>query len=289
MLHANHLKLENMENEKIDFIEWSEKLESVWKLKTGEDCDTFSDLMYMLSGNEDLQFAEKLIDAVQIEFDEGPYEGLYNALWAFPEDKVGGLLARRLPEFQRRMGRYDQVSRFYIPIEKEGVAQQAFVNEAANWNTTDRRTAITALKKWVVESKDWEIVLEKLGVAIKKEIEDPIPGDWSEEWQKRLKKGRKTGGEYGISDLLWKGGKKNWLDDLDFLFELLALNHGKNWRQVDTMTNPLWFYAKTTVYPEFISRLASLPKDKQTKILKNIKKSNQSKYKQLVKDLENIQ
>jgi predicted transcriptional regulator len=54
---------------------------------------------------------------------------------------------------------------------------------------------------------------------------------------------------------------------------------------VNNITNPLWFFAKTTVYPEFLSRLAALPPDKQKKILKNIKKNNQFKYKQLAKEL----
>ena len=101
---------------KIDFSDWSGKLEVVWDLKTGEDCKAFWELMDMIAGSEDLQFADKLIDAVKLSEDNEVYESLYNALWSFPEDKIGQLLAKRLPEFQRRMGKHNQVSRFYIPI-----------------------------------------------------------------------------------------------------------------------------------------------------------------------------
>jgi len=277
-----------MADNKIDFNEWSEKLETVWKLKTDKDCKTFSELMYMLTGKEDIQFAEKLIDTVKLAEDYGVYESLFNALWAFSESKIGQLLAKRLPEFQRRMGKYDQVLRFYLPIPTDSKILDAFLEEAKKWDVSDKRTAISAIKKWSVEDEEWEIVLEKLGKPITKTTEEPIPEEWSESWKKRLERGRKEGGEFCISNLTWKGGKKEWLEDLDFLIELLALNHGKNWRQIDTMTNPLWGFAKTTIYPEFVSRFTSLPKDKQEKILQNIKKCNQLKYKKLVKDLENL-
>lgn len=274
-----------MTTKEIDFNDWSQQLESVWKLKTEKDCDLFWELMDAITGKEDIQFAERLIDAVRLAEDNGVYESLYNALWAFPEQQVARLLAQRLPEFHRRMGRYDQVHRFYLPIGNEGIAQDEFVKTAGEWTAADRRTAIAALKKWSVDNEDWESALMKLGKTVKKTTEDPIPEDWPDEWKKRLEKGRKKEGEFGLSDIFWNGGKKNWLADLDFLFEVLAMNHGAKWRQINAMTNALWFFAHTTVYPEFISRLALLPADKQTKILNNIKKCNRRKYNQLVEEL----
>lgn len=47
------------------------------------------------------------------------------------------------------------------------------------------------------------------------------------------------------------------------------------------MTNALWFFAKTTVYPTFVQKLKQLPNEKQTKILENIKRVNIQKFKQL--------
>lgn len=83
----------------------------------------------------------------------------------------------------------------------------------------------------------------------------------------------------------WKKGKKEWLEDLDFLLEVLSLNLGKDWRQIDTMTNALWFFAKTTVYPKFVEKLKQLPGEKQAKILDNIKRVNKLKFRQLSKEI----
>lgn len=51
--------------------------------------------------------------------------------------------------------------------------------------------------------------------------------------------------------------------------------------------NPLWLYAKTTVYPTFIETLKQLPNDKQSKIIENIKLVNKIKFKQLQKEINN--
>jgi hypothetical protein len=268
-----------------DFVQWKAKLETVWDLKTEEDDKVFYELMDALKGSEDIRYFDALIEAVRLKEDNGIYESLWNAMWTFPPALVGKLLAKHLPEFQKRMGKYDQVSRFYIPIEKPGAAQKAFLEETKSWSSPDKRMAIKAIQSWAIESEAWEPILEQLGAAVKTSDEDPIPHTWPEPWKTRLLKARQGKGEFTISEILWKGGKKQWLEDLDFVIELLALNHGANWRQIDTMTNPLWGYAKTTIYPEFLKRSALLPKQKLDKILNNVKKVNKSKYKILLTDL----
>lgn len=270
-----------------NFENWSAELEKVWDLKTGEDCVKFSELMYSLNGDEGVCYLEKLINAIKLKDDFGPYESLYNAIWTFPTKLVGQLLAKRLPEFQKRMGKHDQVFRFYIPIPNNPEVLSAFIDESKKWSPTERKTSLSALKSWSVEDEDWEGILAKLGKPVLKTKEDPIPEYWNENWKIRLEEARKKEGEFSISSLFWKNGKKQWLEDLDFLMEVLTLNHGKNWRQVDTMTNPLWFYAKRTVYPTFIETLKQLPNDKQSKIIDNIKRVNKTKYKQLQKEINN--
>ncbi|MCD8401424.1 hypothetical protein [Tenacibaculum finnmarkense] len=270
---------------KIDFDSWSLEFEKVWNLKTDSDCKKFSELTYSLKGNEGVRFLEKLIDSVKLKDDFGLYESLYNAIWLFPDNIIGQVLAKKLPEFQKRMGKHDQILRFYLPIPNNKNVLNSFLKEANKWSTSEKRTAISAIKKWVIEIEDWESILEKLGKPITKRKEDPIPEEWNENWKIKLQKGREKGGEFCISEILWKGGKKQWLEDLDFLIEMLSLNHGKHWRQIDNMTNPLWMYAKRIVYPTFVDTLKKIPLEKQNKILENIKRVNKHKYKTLNEEI----
>jgi len=263
------------------FNHWASELEKVWHLKTSSECKKFSALAYSLKGDEEVQYLEKLIDAVQLKDDFGVYESLYNAIWLFPQNIVGKVLAKKLPEFQKRMGTYDQVSRFYIPIPTNQEALDTFLKASKKWSPSEKEIAIAAIKEWILDIEEWEPILKKLGQPILKRKEDPIPQEWDESWQKRLEQGRKKGGEFGISELLWNGGKKQWLEDLDFLIEMLALNHGKHWRQVDNMINPLWMYANKIIYPTFVERFKKIPKEKQQRILENIKRVNKYKYKEL--------
>ncbi len=267
------------------FENWSIELEKVWNLKTAEDCKKFSALLYSLNGDEEISFLNKLIDSIKLEEDFGLYESLFNAIWAFPANLTTQTLVKRLPELHKRMGKYDQVFKFYIPISNNNELLNTFIEEAKQWTSTERKTSLTALKNWSIENEDWEQILEKLGNPIEKVKEEPIPEYWDESWKIRLAEARKNEGEYSISNLFWKKGKKEWIEDLDFLIEVLALNQGKNWRQVDTMTNALWFFAKTTTYPLFIEKLKRLPKEKQIRILNNIKRVNKNKLQQLSKEI----
>lgn len=263
------------------FENWGGELEKVWDLATAEDCVKFTELMYSLNGDEDAIYLHKLIDAIRLKDDSGVYESLYNAIWVFPPKEVGEILAQRLSELQKRMGKFDQVFRFYIPLPGTEVAWRAFLESAKQWTIAERRTAMAALKNWFIADEAWGSVLEKLGKPIAKTKESAIPEYWDDNWRKRFVEGREKGGEFSISGIFWKKGKKVWLEDLDFLIEVLALNLGRDWRQIDTMTNPFWFYANKTVYPTFIEKLKELPREKQTKILDNIKRVNKQKFKQL--------
>jgi hypothetical protein len=269
-----------------DFNTWKTQLEAVWHLKSESDDVVFYALMDGINGKEALCYFDALIETVRLKEDNGVYESLWNAIWAFPAATVGEQLAKHLPDFQKRMGKYDQVSRFYLPILNRKSAQKSFLKQSDMWNAAEKKTAINALKDWAVEDAAWESILAQLGTETKTLGEDAIPAEWPEAWQTRLAKARKSKDEYNISGLFWNGSKKRWLEDLDFLIEILAMNHGKNWRQIDAMTNPLFVsFAKTTVYPEFLNRFKLLPQPKQDKILANIKKVKMGKYNSLVEDL----
>ena len=268
-----------------NFDNWSVDLEKVWDLKTEDDCKKFSDLIYSLHGDEGISYLYKLIDSVKLKEDFGLYESIYNAIWAFPPKVVAQTLAKRLPAFQKRMGKYDQVFRFYLPISTNESLSNPFIEEAKQWTASEKRTAFAAIKNWSVEDEKWEDILAQLGKPVSKSKEDPIPEYWDETWKTRLEEIREKEGEFSFNGLFWKKGKKVWLEDLDFLLEVLSLNHGKNWRQIDNITNPLWFYAKTTVYPTFLKKLKELPIEKQTKILENIKRVNKRKHKFLQEEI----
>ncbi|WP_036153786.1 hypothetical protein [Maribacter forsetii] len=270
-----------------NFENWSNELKKVWDLKTSDDCKKFSDLMYSLTGTEDSCYLNLLIDTVRLKDDFGLYESLYNAMWTFPPKTVVQVLAKRLPAFHTRMGKQDQVFRFYMPISTNAELSSAFIKEAKHWSASEKRKSLSVLKTWSIEDEKWESILANLGKPVSKSKEDAIPEYWDESWKIRLKEVRKNEGEFSFNDLFWKKGKKNWLEDLDFLLEVLSLNHGKNWRQVDNITNPLWFYAKTKVYPTFIKKLKQLPVENQDKILENIKRVNKRKHKFLLKEMSN--
>ncbi len=266
---------------KLSFEDWSRSLETVWSLKTEQDCLLFADLMEMLDGDEEIAFCRKLLETVKLKHDHGVYESSYNALWRFPSADVGRLLANELPSFQKRMGKYDQVFRFYLPIEKNTEARNAFISEAKKWTNSEKTTAINAIKKWIIEIEAWENIFVQLGGTIKPQEESVIPTTWCDEWKKRLNNAKQK----GMNSLFWKGNKNQWLEDLDFLLEVLALNLGKNWREIDTITNQLWGYAQKIAFAPFIEKLKLLPKAQQQKILANIKRVNLRKYKTLIKEL----
>lgn len=266
---------------KKNFTDWSTQLEKAWNLETEVECEAFYELMDSIEGNEPIEYLNKLFDTIRLEDDFGVYESLYNAIWSFPPATVTQTLAGRLPELQQRLGHTYQVSRFCIPVSANEIPLNAFIDAASQWTPSEKEIVISAITEWSVFDEAWEILLEKLGKPVIKTEEDPIPEAWDESWKKRLEHARQQEGEFSISSMFWKKGKKEWLEDLDFLFEVLALDHGKNWRQVDTMTNPLWFFAKTTVYPVFIEKLKQLPEEKKKKILDNIRRSNKGKYTQL--------
>ena len=200
---------------KTNFNNWSLEFEKVWDLKTDSDCKKFNELTYSLKGNEGVKYIEKLVDAVKLKDDFGLYESLYNAIWMFPKNIVGQVLAKKLPELQKRMGKHDQVFRFYLPIPNNNNALNSFIKEANQWTTSEKRTAISAIKKWIIDVENWEPILEKLGKPITKSKEDPIPEEWNENWKIKLQNGREKGGEFCISEILWKGDKKQWFEDLD--------------------------------------------------------------------------
>ncbi len=272
----------------MDLARWSAELEGAWSLDSPEHFRRFSHLMDSLTGEESESYAEKLINSIRVPEDLGAYESLYNALWRFPPESIAALLAQNLPSLQRRMGKYDQVSRFLIPIASSAPLREVFWAKARDYTPSERRTVKNAVQEWSREDPVWEALGEGLGVQSLAPPEETPPPSWPPLWQKRLAKALKEGGEYCVSGLFWKGTLKRWIEDLDFLLAVLSLDLGPHWRQVDPMTNPLWFYSRSTVYPLFLEKLRQLPREQQQKILASVSRANKSKGARLQADLKQL-
>jgi len=272
----------------MNFNQWSANIEQVWQLKDGNECEQYVALMYSITGNESDEYIHKIIESIRVRNDDGVYESTYNALWRFPSPTVSGILAEVLPILQDRID-HDRMAAFYIPIPGNGLNAEAFINAAKQWNAADKKTALTVIKKWAADDESWETVLKRLGVKRPEPIDD-IPENWPEAWKIRLQNWRDDkdndppSGKY-----FWFQGKgmgyKQWIEDLDFLISFLVLRHGKKWREINTITNPLWFFAKKSVYPHFIKKVRELPESDKEKLLENIKRVNPRKYNDMLRDL----
>lgn len=275
-----------MQKNKLPYNEWCIELEKNWNLETGEACKEYCLLMYTIDGTESVDFLYKIIDSIRVEFDNGVYESTYNVIWLFPSKTVGKVLAEVLPAFQKRMGKWDQVSRFYNPILDDEEARLAFLEEAKKWDENEKKIVKKALLSWYAEDEQWASTIKDLGYKIPKNTLDPIPEDWPEDWKNRLQEWRDESDiNKANAKLFWNRGKDKWIEDLDFMIQALTLSQGNKWREINVWTNPLWFYAKTVAYPTFVEKLKSCPINTQKKVLANIKKVNKSKSDFLAKDL----
>ena len=272
----------------MNFNQWSAKLEQVWQLKNENEFEQYVELMYSIKGNEPVEYIYKIIESIRISDDDGAYQSTYNALWSFPPETVSMILAEVFPILQNRI-EHDQMAMFYIPIPTNDVNLEAFINETKKWSKPDKKSAISVIKSWAADEdeKDWETVLKKLGVK-SEEPQDDIPEFWPEEWKNRLH-GWRNEKEAQFGTYFWMEGKgmgrKQWIEDLDFLISFLVLRHGKKWREINTITNPLWFFAKKSVYPHFIKKVRELSESDKEKLLENIKRVNPRKYNDMLRDL----
>ena len=82
----------------------------------GERLMHFTELVKQVKGDEGSAAFLSLIDAVRAPEDYGAYESLHNALWRFPPEILGPQMVRALPQLIERMGQFDQVERFLVPL-----------------------------------------------------------------------------------------------------------------------------------------------------------------------------
>jgi hypothetical protein len=260
---------------------WAAALEQVCALADAGACTRFAELMDAVKGTESPRCAEFILGAVRLAHDNGVYESAYNALWRFPHEEIGTWLAGVLPAFQRRMGRTGQVERFLIPLSLSGPAQEGFVRASAGWLPVERRTIIAAMREWCRTTPEWEPLLMKVGGS---PPAAPAPHDIPVEWPAKYRTflARVRGGRTKLVEA-WNG--RSLRGQLDLVVALLTVEHGKTWRDVDALTNPLFTSFAKRLYPEFVEKVRMLPEKARATLLASLGRVAPAKLERLETDL----
>jgi hypothetical protein len=116
-------------------------------------CDRYLELIEMITGKESQKFFQAIIDSIQAPHDYEVYEAAHNALWRFPPKEFAEYFVAALPEFIRRMAKYDQVARFLCPLCGWGKEKYlpAFNKELGRAAPNVQREII----KFVKENEGW--------------------------------------------------------------------------------------------------------------------------------------
>ncbi len=280
----------------MNFETFQAALEKVKYFKADEDYAAFDKLIESITGTEDIQYLNCLLDAICVDDDYGPYEGLYNAIWRFPIETTATRLAQYLPTLQLRMGHAPfQVWRFYIPASQTEEATAAFLKTAGEWTEAEREITMPILEKWCLQSardeEAWAPIYKKLGGKLpKRPPVDPVPEEygWSPELQERLAVWRALPAGKNNEKVFWFGGHEThteeWITDIPHIIEALALRQGEKWRDIMVWLNPFSFFAQN-LYPLFIEELSKTPMGIRNRALSNIKKARKPYYENVCKRL----
>jgi|GEM_PF-1710927 len=281
----------------MDINEFRAQMEAVKWFKKDEDYHEFSRLVDGITGKEDIEWLDCLLDSICVEDDYGPYESLYNAIWNFPPDAAGKRLAEYLPVLQHRMSHAPfQVWRFYIPVPQQEESAAAFVSAALQWNKGDSEIGRNTIKAWCEQSASDETAWMPMFIRLGGKPFEAVPVDpisdsynWPDELKQRLAVWRDLPAEKNSEKVFWFGGKsthmEQWRLDLPHIVEALALRHGKKWRDVNVWMNPFGTFGKA-LYPEFVDAIANAPEDVRDRALANIRKSRKATYYDLCERLK---
>lgn len=274
----------------MDFATFQMELNAVKHFDNDEDYEKFDRLIETVEGTEGIQWLHCLLDAVCVEDDFGPYEGLHNAIWRFPPEMVGGHLGEYLPSFQRRMSFAPfQVWCFYIPICQIAESQNAFIAAALQWNEADRKLALETMLNWsdnsAREEAEWAPVLQALGyVHPAPQAASPIPSHWPKPLQEKMQLWRQQPPDITQKKVFWEGGKAangdQWQRDLPYLVEALSLHHGAKWRDIKVWLNPFGTFANYLL-GDFEQAFSQASPAVQNQALIHIKKVRPQLYQKL--------
>jgi hypothetical protein len=250
-------------------------------LRTDAQVTTYAKLVAKVRGREGRPGFDAVIASIRAPHDHGLYEGAHNAIWRFPAADLGAWLADALPSFQKRMGRHDQVQRFYGPLTVRKAARAAFIARVAKLPPAARRAVLSTLRRWSVEDEDWEPLLAALGapVAAPAAARD-APPSWPKPWRTLLADVRA-----GKKDLVSAWGATGQASAVPRVIAFMTIDHGPLWREIDSLSNPLFFTYATAHYPAFVKLVRKLPADQRTRLLANLGRAAPKKRRQLESDL----
>ncbi|MBL8622710.1 MAG: hypothetical protein JNK64_15450 [Myxococcales bacterium] len=260
---------------------WRRALVDASRLGTAARDRAHGELVAAVRGTEGRATFDALIASIRVRHDHGVYEGTYNALWRFPAEALGTWFAEALPAFQARMGRYDQVSRFYGAIPSRRRTRASFVKRVLRLPSAKRKLVIATLRAWSVEQPAWEGVLLDLGAPVAKPpAADAAPPAWPKPWRTLLAQVRA-----GAKDMVAAWGGDGRLSALPRVIAFMTIDHGPRWREVDALSNPLFAGFAMRHYPAFVAQVRALPADERARLLTNLGKAAPWKKQRLHADL----
>jgi hypothetical protein len=190
-------------------------------------------------------------------------------------------MAAALPAFQRRMGRHDQVHRFYGPIPSRKKVRAGFVRGVGALGAAERRGVLALLRRWSVEADEWEGVLAELGAPVTPPAKvGAAPASWPRAWRTLLAQVHA-----GKRNLVAAWGYHGKVDALPRVVAFMTVDHGALWREVDALTNPLFFSFARPHYPLFVKMVRALPAADRARLLANLGRAAPRKRRQLERDL----
>jgi hypothetical protein len=260
---------------------WKPALVAAGALRTDAQVDAYTALIAKVRGREGRAGFDAVLASIRARHDHGVYEGAHNALWRFPPGELGAWLADALPAFQKRMGRHDQVHRFYGPLTVRRAARASFVRGVKAFAPAARRAVVATLRRWSVEDDDWEPILADLGVAVPAATDaGAAPASWPRPWRTLLDEVRAGKKELGSA---W--GASGQASALPRVIAFMTVEQGARWREIDNLTNPLFVSYAKRHYPAFVALVRKLPAEERARLLANLGRAAPTKRRQLEADL----
>lgn len=233
-----------------------------------ERFDAYLKLVDSITGREEDRILEALLRSVHDVEDYGAYEATLNAVWTFSPTRVGAVAGAVLPDW---LSGFTPLStnlnppRILVYLPGDAAAESAFHVAASSWTSEQRDAVAIHLARWVEDDAQWEEIAARYGAEIHRPGSD-LPGDdWPAHWKQALADLRE-GNVGGV----W-ADERTPENNFPLVFALLELDHGKAWREVGMLLNPLSTWARPA-RPAFDKALAELPDERRERILAVITK-----------------
>lgn len=226
--------------------------------------DDYVALLDRVTGTEDDRVLAALLASVHPGDDYGAYETTYNAIWAFPSERVGAAIGAYLPTW---LEGFDEaavnVERMLLGLPRDPDAARSFRSAARAWSPDQRATTAARIAVWSREDEDWESIGAELGVPVHSPATEAPPADWPEPWRRALVDVRR-----GVVATAWPD-RRDPTTNFPLVLALMEMDHGSSWREISGLLNPFVSWAKRC-YPDFLAAFAALPAERADRVLANL-------------------